>query len=206
MTTEHKVPTVSIRGTCHAEDNCGCDIDGLTKGELEIVEGSLRGGHNWIRRGNNGRLEHVLSYEMLPSPVRDEKMFPFWQRPTEDLPVQLELFSYTPKYNSESASITIQSLCGYYYSEENYRKNAELLNSYGFECMRSQRGGNGKFWEVWYLPGVWSSKGELDEVLSPHRRKTDVEQTKIAIDFLCKSVTFGTLDTSTQRACMPIPD
>ena len=99
-----------------------------------------------------------------------------------------------------SPSITIQGLCGYNYTEENYKWNAEKLESYGFQCLRSRRGTDAKFWELWFLPGLWCSKGDLEANVK--RGKDDKEELKIALEFLRHKVSFGTLDVSNQRMCM----
>lgn len=59
------------------------------------------------------------------------------------------------------AAITIQHVCGYDYSDDFYRENAKKLESYGFICCRSNRGSEGRFWEIWFLPGLWMAEGDL---------------------------------------------
>ncbi|EKE24906.1 MAG: hypothetical protein ACD_5C00359G0001 [uncultured bacterium] len=156
----------------------------------------------WVST-KGGRLEVAAKKKDLPKPTEDEEMLPFWRRQVPGS-YQLELFKVAvPKYSSPA--IIIQSLCGYNYTSENYKYTAELLESYGFECLRSRRGNDGKYWEVWILPGLWSAKGELEKAL----HGLDLGSKKIlerAIKFFCRNVQFGTLDVSFQRAAMPVPD
>ncbi len=54
----------------------------LTNNEIDRLRGSLAGGHHWVRRGCNGRLEHVPVHEKLPGPLEDEAMLPLSQLPS----------------------------------------------------------------------------------------------------------------------------
>jgi hypothetical protein len=104
----------------------------------------------------------------------------------------------------QSPSFMISHLCGHYYTKEGYKREADKLESYGFSCMRSRRGENGRFWENWYLPGVWCAKGDLAEKLKPI--KDSNEKTQEAIRFLMRNVSFGSMDMTQQRAAMVTPD
>jgi hypothetical protein len=100
--------------------------------------------------------------------------------------------------------ISIEHLCAYDYSPENYRHQAEILESFGFDCLRSRRGPDGRYMEMWHLSGMWSAKGRLKGTL--HGITDPAKQADEAISFLCKNVVFGSLDISWQRAAMPPPD
>ena len=149
-----------------------CTIANLTTKETDVVCGAITNGYNWVRRELNGsgNLEFSPSYDLLPNPVMDEKMYPFWKLPTHEMPVQMEMFDHpgVDVINNEchqSVSITVQHLCGYGYTAETYKTHAEHLQTYGFECLRSQRKDNGQYWELWFLSGLWSAKGELNHAL-----------------------------------------
>ncbi len=179
-------------------------VKGILPNEVDIALGSILGGHYWIRGGKDGRLEHVPSYEKLPEPITDEKMQPFWNEvKSEDVHVQLKMFSHITDpaeyWRYSSPSITIQYLCGYDYTKEGYTKQAKLLESFGFECLRSRRGDDGKFWEIWYLSGLWRAKGSLLKAIDVSGRKNEKLQAKVAVEFLRQNVSFGTLDISVQR-------
>lgn len=186
--------------------NGKCEIHGLKPDEIHLVRDSIDIGHNWIRRGEEGRLEHALAHEPLPSPTEDPKMQPFWRRATAEEPVQMSLALLQDEdwSRNSSPSITIQHLCGYYYTPENYTEEAEKLESYGFECLRSRRGNDGRFWEIWFLPGVWCAKGDLLIAINDSQAENPKQKTEVAVKFLGRKVKFGTLDCSVQRMAMCI--
>lgn len=175
-------------------------ISGFSKDDLEKMLSSMQIGGCWVRIKDD-KLEAVNSFKPAPDPVRDEEMFPFWRKPTEVGSVQLELIEMEMVDDHSYPSISIQSLCGYDYSPENYRMQAEKLESYGFECLRSRRGTDGKFYEVWYLSDLLFAKGELKEKIGACEGKKAL---KLAVSFLGQHVSFGTLDVSVQRLVMVI--
>lgn len=186
-------------------------VDGLIGEESDVLRASLLGGHHWIRRDEGGRLQSVPSFVPLPGPVTDEEMFPFWRKPSEVETIQADLFGFSARtevsLQHASPSIYISSLCGYHYSAENYKCEADKLTSWGFVCMRSPRDTrNGQYWEVWYLPGVWSAKGQLEESIALSGSKGPVAKFKQALEFLRCNSSFGSLDVSIQRIAMVMED
>ncbi len=186
-------------------------VDNLTPKEIELLQASMLAGHHWVRRGDDGRLEHVPSYEELPNPVSDDQMLPFWRRPTKGECRQADLFGFNPSTEAAlkhaSPSVYITSLCGYHYSAENYKFQAEQLTAWGFVCMRSPRDTNsGQFWEVWFLSGVWAAKGRLKEAVSDSKAKDNDEKFKHMLEFIRHNASFGSLDISMQRMAMVIDD
>lgn len=219
--------TYGNRGELHA------DINGLDSRELDLLKGAMHG-HQWVTC-QKGRLKNVPAYDPLPGPAQDEALMPFWSRPIPDEGVQLSLFSFEPVPAWSSPSITISHLCGYHYSEENYRQQAQNLAHWGFVCMRSQRDDSGQFHEHWYLPGLWAAKGELKLVIDaldpyildtnraekflrgalfppkrPSAPKNEKERQKrqleTAVSYLSRNAKFGALDVSIQRAAMAVSD
>lgn len=185
------------------------NFNGLDTRELELMEG-MENGHQWVTC-KNGRLEAVPTYKPLPEPVQDEMMLPFWRPPTEGVETQLEMFPFEPMPSYSSPSITIQHLCGYNYSAENYRFQAALLQRWGFECLRSRRAPSGQFWEIWYLGSLWFAKEELKKAIDSAKIATEVtersgerKKLRVAINYLCHNASFGTLDASFQRAAMGV--
>lgn len=178
-------------------------LEGLTPEEIENMEGILHN-HFYVTVNHKGRLETIRRKELVPRPAEDEEMLPFWRR-QKPVAVQLELFR-TESFEHYSPSIIISSLCGYNYTPEFYKKTAEQLESYGFECMRSRRGNDGKFGEIWVLSGPWAAKGELGEVVRKNQsrksKKKKKDELKIVIRFLCNKVSFGSLDVMIQKAAM----
>lgn len=187
-------------------------ITHLSEDEHEKMLGAFKSkeGTYWVRI-RNGRLESRPHFIELPSPVYDDEMLPFWRKPTQkEVKLSLKKYKRIPfkEENDEElhlmASIFIRSLCGYYYSPENYKFNAEKLTSFGFECLRSRRGDDGKFWEIWQLPFLDAARGDLKKRI--HKVKDDSKRLKIALNFLARTVSFGSLDVSVQRMAMPTPD
>jgi len=101
-------------------------------------------------------------------------------------------------------SFVIQHLCGYGYTERRYYDEVRRLTSWGFECLRSRRGANGSFWELWLLPGFWAAKGDLAELVKNLPVGSWIAQTEAVVSFLCDRASFGTLDICVQRAAMVI--
>ncbi len=176
------------------------ELSGLQKDEVKSLEAMVNG-HTWCL-SVNGRLETRSRWEPLPAPAEDESMMPFWQ-PFVPGHTQLELRSVELPLGVH-ASIMIQSLCGYHYSPENYRAESKKLKGFGFQCLRSRRGEDGRFWEMWYLPGTWSAQGEL--ALAMPDIRDDRIRIDAAVSFLCRKVSFGSLDVSWQRAAMVMED
>lgn len=202
-------PTIRIpsRGGTSGRNGHYLNIEGLTEKESERVFASMLAGHHWVRRGEDGRLQHVPSYEELPGPVTDDQMLPFWRQPTEGETRQADLFGFDESTEAAlkhaSPSIYITSLCGYHYSAVNYQREAAKLTEWGFVCMRSPRDpDSGRYWEAWYLSGVWAAKGRLKDAIFNTKAGSNEEKFKFMLDFLRCNASFGSLDVSMQRMAM----
>lgn len=181
-------------------------IAGILNEDQQKVLASLGVGAYWIRV-NDGKLEIMPSWQELPDPIQDKEMLPFWREHTtaEMERTQLKLFKMEELSVNDCPSISIQHICAYSYSPENYKFQASRLKSYGFQCMRSRRGPDAMYWEIWFLPGLWSAKGDLKEKIYSLVQKNQTKKAlKIALDFLAHNVSFGTLDVSLQRMCTVI--
>lgn len=178
-------------------------VENLTKEELDKLRASLLSGA-YYAKGENGRIVFVPTYEKLPDPIKDEKMLPFWREHEGEKVYQAEMFeAMHSKESVYSPSITIRSLCGYHYTPAFYKEIAEKLESYGFEVLRSQRGDDFRYTELWILSGLWAAKGDLKEVIKNFKGE---EQLKKTLKFLRRNVSFGSLDVSTQRMAMVMED
>lgn len=201
MQTENE--TKRIRVASHGGDDGGISLKGFSPENLEKMLAAMTSGAYFVRV-EKGELVAVPIWEKLPDPIEDKTMAPFWRKPETNInPVDYEE-NYLSKEKFSSASISIQHLCGHNYSENGYKNEAQKLESYGFECMRSRRSTDGEFWEIWFLPGLWFAKGYLGKRL---KKITDEEKRlEIALEILRQSVSFGTLDVSVQRLGMASPD
>jgi hypothetical protein len=188
-----------IRVNMTSRDQIG--LGNLNPEEVQSLEGMALG-HRWCIVTPEGRLRTHSRWEPLPAPAQDETMMPFWQSMLPG-PTQME-FREVPVPLGSQAGIIIESVCGYYYTPENYRTETAKLEEFGFECLRSRRGPDGRFWEMWYLSGAWSAQGQLKGTLVGI--KDPKEQVDEMVRFLCRNVQFGSLSVSWQRAAMVIED
>jgi len=202
-------------------------ISNLTGGERETLESAMRG-LAWVRRGTDGRLETMQAFHALKGPADDEEMLPFW-RPlarTPGVAQQYELFEFGELHPNAYPSIIIRYLCGYYYTPEKYREEAAKLESWGFDCLRSRRGKDGTYLELWYLSSLlfatgefkraieWREEVERDEfgyevLLEPKITPVPIPKHKqhdAALAFLQRHGLFGTCDVSVQRLAMGTDD
>jgi len=189
---------IRITSTGRGSEN-SISLTGFSKENLEKMIASMTAGTLYVRV-EEGKLFSIPAKEELPKPAEDASMLPFWRRHTgATQPEMFDEYQHS-KEKGYSQSISIQHLCGYNYTPERYAETAEKLESYGFECLRSRRGSDAKFWEIWFLPGLWCAKGDLATEIK--RGKNDEEKLRVALEFLRHRVSFGTLDVSNQRMCM----
>lgn len=209
---EQKLKKIRIVGTSRSRCCRGeVTIGELTSEEMESME-AFTLGSCWIRISEDGRLERRERFAELPDPTEDPyqppkwihlidwaKEAPFLSNPTPPLPEEPD-----PKHNAPG--FIIEHLCGY--NNTPYEYEARKLQSYGFECLRSRRGPDGRFWELWYLPQLFFAKGDLKEEIdlksSEHPQASEADKINTVVNFLCSHVSFGTLDVCYQRAAMVI--
>ena len=177
----------------------GVRIEGLTTDEVEDFQAMMLG-ECFLRKKKRGRLERKEAGTTFPDPKIDPFIAESWQ--TEEHPQKPpKKFEYGP-IKHHFPSIIIQHLCGYGYTEKRYKQTAATLEDYGFACLRSRNGRDGKHWEVWFLPGLFMAEGELKVAI--HGKKTDETKMKAALEILGRNVSFGTLDVCVQRMAMVI--
>lgn len=73
----------------------------------------------------------------------------------------------------------------------------------GFEYMRSRRGEDNKFWEVWYLPGLYQADNKFKEALDEVPQSAKLET---AITWIINNLRFGSLEVTVQRAALCCDD
>jgi len=194
---------IRVVSECHNPENGEISLRGFIKDETAQFLGAIAG-CSWVKV-ENGRLQVAPALEAPPAPARDETVMPHWlSENNKEGFTKRKIFGGRTNLTGYSPGIFIQSLCGYHWTHESYRHQVETLESFGFECMRSRRGVNGKFWEVWYLPGLWAAKGKFDSYLKNLKTKSKKRKIEKAVDYLCHNVSFGTLDVVVQRAAMII--
>lgn len=198
-----RVQIVSSGGSYRRNSGLHVDIHGLDSHEFKLIEGFMHG-HQWITVSEGGRLRAIPTYKKLPAPDEDEMMLPFWRPAEMGVETQLEMFEFVSKPEYFSPSIIIQSLCGYCYSPENYRREAANLQRWGFECLRSRRDDSGRYHEMWLLSSTYSAKEQLKEAIDAVKQGNGFEnrRVEVAVSFLCRHALFGSLDVSAQRVAM----
>jgi hypothetical protein len=183
-------------------DNGTITLSNLTPDEVDKFRG-LFAGMEWMTV-EDGRFSFQSTVPPMPGPADDPEMMPFWRRPREgEAVVQEMLFDRTVNLEHYSPSIIIQHLCGFNYTPDWYREQVGLLESWGFRCLRSRREADSRFTEIWFI-GLWEARGDLREALKNER--STKKKIDLAVRFLCRHASFGTLDVVVQRAAMPNPD
>lgn len=172
-------------------------ISNLSPEEREAIEAMMTGTCR-LDRVDSGEIVRLEKYKPLSSPTEDPKISPYWKKGQESSG-QVALFFDLELDKHDDPAIIIQHLCAYNWSEDSYKGQVEKLESYGFICLRSRRDAGGKYWEIWYLPSIMLACGELKDTISRCSGNSK-RQTNEAIDFLCRKVSFGTLDVSLQKA------
>lgn len=167
-------PKISCSKTAPEEmGGCSITIEGLTKEQQKDLEAMMIG-YKWVKV-KNGELEAVSAFEETPTPEEDPVITPHW--PNDKVVqknIQKEIIC-SRSWPPFSPSFYISHLCGYNYTPEDYKKQVKVLESFGFKCMRSRRGRNGRYWEIWYLPGLICAKGKLKEEVRRLENKKDKE-------------------------------
>lgn len=200
MKTE-KIISVSSYGGGTEDGGGSVTIAGLSRKEVEGLLAMVAGA--CFVGVKNNQLEVFSKLKDLPGPVDDQVMYPFWRKPSQEEISQQSLFdTYVFEETSRHSdpAIFISHVCGYSYTKEKYKMYVEKLESYGFECMRSKRGIDAKFWEFLYLPSLSFAKGDLKNHL---KQKKDIQE---ALDFISRNVKFGSLSVSTQKLAMRMPE
>ena len=151
-----------------------------------------------------GRLEASDRFKPLPSPVDDPCVPPQWQSDIGLGPIPAH---WSPKIRDFKPKDFGWTSPHFYMSHIFEPKvNIPKLQDWGFECMRSRRGDDGKFWETWYLPGDWAAKGALKdfiEILGKDEKHWE-QKSQAICHWLAKRVRFGTLDVSIQRMALTL--
>ena len=181
-----------------------------TKTEINQVR-QMMNGMVWLTKNANNKTEVTDRFKSLPEPIDDPFVPPQWQSDAGlgDIPAKWapEIRDFVPEgYGWAMPHFYMSHIM-------NPKSSIPKLQDWGFECMRSRRGEDGKFWETWYLPGDWAAKGDLkrfiDSLTIPGIQAKDMAwemKTKAICEWLSRRVVFGTLDVSIQRMALASPD
>jgi hypothetical protein len=206
------------------DGQCSITLSG-TAAECDLIRQMLTGA-KWIGT-EDGQLWGANRFQPIPSPIEDPMVPPKWMAkvPAIDQGTKeeiLEAMTNAKRFAVKMPSMviddvepgegwhypafTVQHLCGYCWTKERYAQQARLFTSWGFECCRSRRASNGRFYELWYLPFASSAKGDLKEVVNKIDKGGSNwrETSRAVVEWLCDNSLFGTLDVTVQRACVTI--
>lgn len=90
-------------------------------------------------------------------------------------------------------SIYVHGLFGYGCDQLEQTRRVALIRDVGFEQMRSPRGEDGKYWEVWYLAGAWAAQGRLKNA-----------KLETIINFVAREIMPGSLDLVRQHMALTV--
>jgi hypothetical protein len=184
-------------------DRSQITIEG-TEAEIDALR-ALMAKTCWLSVDLKGALVRGELVKAPPEPADDPYLPPTWQKTDCEWRRQTaELISHIdPKEGWHHPSYLVQSLCGYGWTLERYRDEVYKMQSIGFECLRSRRKADGRFWEAWILPFASAAKGPLKDIIDalPKDRKW-FQETESIVKWMCRNASFGTLDVMIQRAAM----
>ncbi len=142
------------------------------KEDVVAFVGAIQFGMKWVKLTGDGTIGVADVFKGTPSPIDDPEMQNVWcfdPLPPEE-PVQMQLLYDDPEmkdpkheWSREHRAIFLQSIQGYA-GRDAYKHRAERLLEAGFSCLRSRRGDDGKYWEIWYLPGVCCGRGPIKDM------------------------------------------
>lgn len=131
-------------------------IEADKKENLAEFEAMLRS-HKWIRQNKYGELETAPAHRDPPL-LYDQPIDPIW----DGKPASIRQLCKAEEKHKDvftHRSFYVQHIAGY---SGNFNERAQRMFINGFVPLRSKRSNkDGKCWEIWYLPGAWSAKGEL---------------------------------------------
>jgi len=113
---------------------------------------------------------------------------------TREKGVDPEVVKSLDENDAFGISLYVEHICGYNYTPENYASSSRSLEALGFVCMRSPRGDDGRYWETWFLPGLWSGKGRL----------AGVKTVEKALNIIIQDLRPGSISAVRQRMALSV--
>ncbi len=181
-----------VKWTSQSPSDGKMTITGLTAKEFQAVQQFLQG-TSWIRCVD-GRLAACEAHNTLPEPEDDPLLSEHWKAGAT-----LKTFGEVPEV--WDARIMIHAVGAGARLKRDAQNSIKIAWQMGFECMRSKRGDDGKFWEVWILHGTWQAKGILKDFKDSLEKTLSVRQRVDAMaEFIAQrsGLRFGSMDVLVQ--------
>lgn len=171
----------------HNGEKSSITIEG-TKEETQILARSLVG-TTWFSV-HEGKAVGESCFRPLPRKKPDPLLF---QHFTEG---DVYLRVVHQKKTENDCAYFVQHIAGY--EPDSYEKKSESMQAAGFDVLRSKRGKDGLYWEIWYLPGSWAfdpvvlrdlsskyfeKKDDTGLCLSDHQDVIEVRKNKFIADW-----------------------
>jgi len=123
--------------------------------EIAAIEAAMNGLY-WVSVNPRGRVIKTKHYdgpiEKEPVVEPDPDLFEYWpDRVRGEYVLRHVPPDKTEASGEASTSLYVQHIAGYG-GRNRYERNQRLLQAAGFHCLRSKRGEDGRYWEIWYLP------------------------------------------------------
>jgi len=158
-----------------------------TEKEIRALKNALTNGTNWVRINKRGTLIKVPAFK-VPEVLDDDAISPYFKHIKQIISyfanTSIRRLAKTHDHPNDP-SYFVQHITGY---GGDYKERKVSMEAVGFECLRSRRGKDGKYWEIWYLPGVWAATGELEG-----------KAHKEIMAYLCQVVNPGQITVSGER-------
>ena len=185
----------AIRWTSKGGSEGSLELAGLTGNELDAMEGFLNG-TSYVRC-IDGRLHAYHAHEPLPPLEADPLIGPHWESTAE----HKEFGGIPTTEGWHSPGLVITGLGAGIREPDDRLRNMQTVMEFGFVCLRSQRGDDGKYWEQWVLHFLEAARGRLQEHLAglPDKEKDWHTRANAAAKFVAERVHFGSLDITIQR-------
>jgi hypothetical protein len=124
--------------------------------EIEMIQKALQNGSSWVRMDEAGNIIAAPAYKK-PELSVDTSIEPHFQKKAKLH--RLTKKQLIPEEECAFPDFFVQSISGY---DGHYEEKAAKMEEAGFECLRSRRNKDGKYWEIWYLPSLSSFEGKKD--------------------------------------------
>lgn len=161
---------ISEKSTINGDEKKSClEIEG-TKEEIEVLKSAMLG-VTWVRaNGRNKIVEHKYHKDMPPPRTPDPMLWDIWGPQTQRGEYIQNVHPKRGNRKRFYPNVYVQHIGGFGGTKQ-YERNFEILTESGFSCLRSRRGKDGQYWEIWLLSDAIFADGPLKEYLIERKGK-----------------------------------